>query len=199
MMIESMVFGIECWLISTPLHQLVLNSFSDDTFALQGTLISNKNNDNTDSSSESSSNSNSNNSNNKEGWKWLGCVCVTNACRKNAEFMLQSLQIQHYFDHLVIGDECSHGKPHPGMYALSLSPSSSLSFPSSAYDIFSSYLFLLPIDSSLFGRDEKNWSEASRMVGIFIRSLKQPVIVILCFQSDGLIHNLSTLPLQPCF
>lgn len=41
---------------------------------------------------------------------------VTNACRKNAEFMLETLGISERFKHLIIGDECVKGKPHPEPY-----------------------------------------------------------------------------------
>eukprot|EP01027_Heterolobosea_sp_BB2_P004240 GEZU01006457.1.p1 GENE.GEZU01006457.1~~GEZU01006457.1.p1 ORF type:complete len:184 (+),score=34.12 GEZU01006457.1:401-952(+) len=41
---------------------------------------------------------------------------VTNACRANAEFMLNALDLGDYFDDLIIGDECARGKPDPEPY-----------------------------------------------------------------------------------
>jgi HAD superfamily hydrolase (TIGR01509 family) len=43
-------------------------------------------------------------------------VAVTNAPRLNAEMLLSGLGIAHRFKALVIGDELSHGKPHPLPY-----------------------------------------------------------------------------------
>jgi len=53
-----------------------------------------------------------------EGIKQAGLKvgCVTNACRKNAEFMLECLRLTDYFDTLVIGAECTRPKPHPDPY-----------------------------------------------------------------------------------
>jgi HAD superfamily hydrolase (TIGR01509 family) len=43
-------------------------------------------------------------------------VAVTNAPRLNAEMLLSGLGIIHRFKSVVIGDELSHGKPHPMPY-----------------------------------------------------------------------------------
>ncbi|PRP81600.1 hypothetical protein PROFUN_01107 [Planoprotostelium fungivorum] len=43
-------------------------------------------------------------------------ICVTNACRANAEFMVDHLKVADYFESIVIGDECERGKPHPDPY-----------------------------------------------------------------------------------
>lgn len=44
-------------------------------------------------------------------------VVVTNAPRENAEFMLRTLNLDTWFGKfLVIGSECSRGKPHPEPY-----------------------------------------------------------------------------------
>jgi HAD superfamily hydrolase (TIGR01509 family) len=43
-------------------------------------------------------------------------VAVTNAPRLNAELLLSGLGITHRFKAIVIGDELSHGKPHPLPY-----------------------------------------------------------------------------------
>jgi beta-phosphoglucomutase-like phosphatase (HAD superfamily) len=37
-------------------------------------------------------------------------VCVTNACRANAEFMLKHLEIESHFQNVVIGEECERPK-----------------------------------------------------------------------------------------
>eukprot|EP01119_Soliformovum_irregulare_P017109 TRINITY_DN5033_c0_g1_i2.p1 TRINITY_DN5033_c0_g1~~TRINITY_DN5033_c0_g1_i2.p1 ORF type:complete len:181 (-),score=47.61 TRINITY_DN5033_c0_g1_i2:28-570(-) len=44
------------------------------------------------------------------------CLVVTNACRANAEFMLSHIGVAPLFQDLVIGDECSAGKPDPAPY-----------------------------------------------------------------------------------
>lgn len=46
----------------------------------------------------------------------LRAACVTNACRLNASFMIDCLGLSHFFDTLVLGDECALGKPHPDPY-----------------------------------------------------------------------------------
>lgn len=43
-------------------------------------------------------------------------AAVTNAPRLNAEMLLTGLGIAHRFKAIVIGDELSHGKPHPMPY-----------------------------------------------------------------------------------
>jgi HAD superfamily hydrolase (TIGR01509 family) len=43
-------------------------------------------------------------------------AAITNAPRLNAEMMLSGLGITHRFKAIVIGDELSHGKPHPLPY-----------------------------------------------------------------------------------
>jgi phosphoglycolate phosphatase len=63
-------------------------------------------------------------------------VAVTNAPRLNAEMLLSGLGIKHRFRALVIGDELSHGKPHPmpyleGLRAVSAAPNLSLAFEDS--------------------------------------------------------------------
>jgi HAD superfamily hydrolase (TIGR01509 family) len=63
-------------------------------------------------------------------------VAVTNAPRLNAEMLLSGLGIMHRFRALVIGDELSHGKPHPmpyleGLRAVSAAPNLSLAFEDS--------------------------------------------------------------------
>ena len=63
-------------------------------------------------------------------------VAVTNAPRLNAEMLLSGLGIMHRFRALVIGDELSHGKPHPmpyleGLRAVNAAPNLSLAFEDS--------------------------------------------------------------------
>ncbi len=41
---------------------------------------------------------------------------VTNAPKENAEFLLRVLKVQHYFEFVVLGDDCEAGKPHPAPY-----------------------------------------------------------------------------------
>lgn len=43
-------------------------------------------------------------------------VAVTNAPRLNAELMLRALDLEGYFEHLVIGTECARAKPFPDPY-----------------------------------------------------------------------------------
>jgi phosphoglycolate phosphatase len=63
-------------------------------------------------------------------------VAVTNAPRQNAEMMLSGLGITHRFKAVIIGDELSHGKPHPmpyleGLRAAGAAPDLSLAFEDS--------------------------------------------------------------------
>lgn len=52
-----------------------------------------------------------------EGW---GTAVVTNAPRVNAEAMLAATGLSDAFDTLVIGDECSAGKPDPAPYTTAM-------------------------------------------------------------------------------
>lgn len=63
-------------------------------------------------------------------------VAVTNAPRPNAEMLLSGLGIMDRFKALVIGDELSHGKPHPmpyleGLRAVNAAPNLSFAFEDS--------------------------------------------------------------------
>ncbi|MFQ1702645.1 HAD family hydrolase [Loktanella agnita] len=49
----------------------------------------------------------------QNGWV---CAVVTNAPRINADAMLSAIGLSTAFDTLVIGDECSAGKPDPAPY-----------------------------------------------------------------------------------
>ncbi|MCT8160569.1 HAD family hydrolase [Pseudoruegeria sp. SHC-113] len=46
----------------------------------------------------------------------IPCAVVTNAPRVNAEAMLDAIGLRHHVKALVIGEECTHGKPHPEPY-----------------------------------------------------------------------------------
>ena len=48
--------------------------------------------------------------------KGVRCAAVTNAPRANAELMLSAIDRLDFFEPLIIGDECSHAKPHPEPY-----------------------------------------------------------------------------------
>ena len=48
-------------------------------------------------------------------------VAVTNAPRPNAELMLTSLGLDGYFEHVVIGTECTRAKPHPDLSLIHIS------------------------------------------------------------------------------
>lgn len=43
-------------------------------------------------------------------------AAVTNAPRANAEMMISGLGLQSFFEHLVLGEECTRAKPHPDPY-----------------------------------------------------------------------------------
>ncbi|MED6167725.1 hypothetical protein PIB30_005346 [Stylosanthes scabra] len=43
-------------------------------------------------------------------------AAVTNAPRPNAELMISLLGLSDFFDAVIIGSECEHGKPHPDPY-----------------------------------------------------------------------------------
>ncbi|MCK0148551.1 HAD family phosphatase [Marivita sp. S6314] len=67
------------------------------------------------------------------GWN---VAVVTNAMRLNAEAMLTAIGLRAYFDVIVIGEECDHGKPHPDPYlvamqALNEAPSNCIAFEDS--------------------------------------------------------------------
>lgn len=46
----------------------------------------------------------------------LRLAAVTNAPRLNADFLLDQLNIRHFFETVVLGEECQFGKPHPLPY-----------------------------------------------------------------------------------
>ncbi|GLU05466.1 hypothetical protein SLE2022_225670 [Rubroshorea leprosula] len=47
-------------------------------------------------------------------------AAVTNASRPSAELVINKLGLSEFFDTVVIGDECEHGKPHPDPYLKAL-------------------------------------------------------------------------------
>jgi beta-phosphoglucomutase-like phosphatase (HAD superfamily) len=53
----------------------------------------------------------------------LTCFCVdivmgavTNAPKENAEFLIDSLGLDRFFQFLILGDECTRAKPYPDPY-----------------------------------------------------------------------------------
>jgi len=46
--------------------------------------------------------------------------CVTNAPRGNVDLVMDVLNIRHYFQIEVLGDDCERGKPHPAPYLKAL-------------------------------------------------------------------------------
>ncbi len=68
-----------------------------------------------------------------QGW---ATAVVTNAPRKNAEFMLATLHLTHRLDTLVIAEELSQAKPHPMPYLealrrLNVAPEQAIAFEDS--------------------------------------------------------------------
>lgn len=51
------------------------------------------------------------------GWR---VAVVTNAMRLNAEAMLSAIGARDHIEHIVIGEECAHAKPHPQPYLLAI-------------------------------------------------------------------------------
>jgi HAD superfamily hydrolase (TIGR01509 family) len=47
----------------------------------------------------------------------FGLAIVTNAPRDNAMMMIEGLRLREQIDHILIGDELPHSKPHPYPYA----------------------------------------------------------------------------------
>lgn len=43
-------------------------------------------------------------------------AAVTNAPRANAELMISEIGLSEFFQAVIVGDECEHGKPHPEPY-----------------------------------------------------------------------------------
>jgi HAD superfamily hydrolase (TIGR01509 family) len=67
------------------------------------------------------------------GWQ---VAVVTNAMRLNAEAMLGAIGLRDRFEVIVIGEECTHGKPHPLPYltaieALGETPETCIAFEDS--------------------------------------------------------------------
>lgn len=47
-------------------------------------------------------------------------AAVTNAPRENAKLMISALGLSEFFEYVVLGNECEHGKPHPDPYLKAL-------------------------------------------------------------------------------
>jgi beta-phosphoglucomutase len=89
---------------------------------------------------------------------------VTNAPRQNAEAMLQAIGIRNRFSTLIIGEECSAGKPHPAPYQaamqeLGVTPNYCTAFedsPSGLRSARSSGALTIGVRSSLSDFDLRN-------------------------------------------
>lgn len=89
-----------------------------------------------------------------QGWKR---AVVTNAMRPNAECMLDAIGLRDQFDTIIIGEECSRGKPDPEPYraamaALDVAPEHAIAFedsPSGVRAAAASGAYTVGIRSSL--------------------------------------------------
>jgi HAD superfamily hydrolase (TIGR01509 family) len=69
-------------------------------------------------------------------------ACVTNAPRLNAELILTGLGLKRRFQHVVIADEITHGKPHPlpyliGAQLINVAPNRCIAFEDSGSGVLS--------------------------------------------------------------
>jgi HAD superfamily hydrolase (TIGR01509 family) len=69
-------------------------------------------------------------------------ACVTNAPRLNAELILTGLGLKRRFQHVVIADEITHGKPHPlpyliGAELINVAPNRCIAFEDSGSGVLS--------------------------------------------------------------
>jgi HAD superfamily hydrolase (TIGR01509 family) len=69
-------------------------------------------------------------------------ACVTNAPRLNAELILMGLGLKRRFQHVVIADEITHGKPHPlpyliGAQLINVAPNRCIAFEDSGSGVLS--------------------------------------------------------------
>lgn len=86
----------------------------------------------------------------------LDLAVVSNAPRENAEFMLQSLEVQQRFNRVILGDDLPLGKPDPLPYQealrqLKLEPSEAIAFedsPSGIRSAVGAELFTVAIAST---------------------------------------------------
>lgn len=80
----------------------------------------------------------------------LRCAAVSNAPRKNAEFMLKALAVEAAFPTVILGDDLPLGKPHPLPYQealrqLSLEPAEAIAFEDSPSGIQSAVGARIPV------------------------------------------------------
>ncbi len=86
----------------------------------------------------------------------LELAVVTNAPRENAQFMLQTLDLEQRFDTVILGDDLPQGKPDPGPYQealrrLKLKPPEAIAFedsPSGIRSAVGAELFTVGIAST---------------------------------------------------
>ncbi|PIA32577.1 hypothetical protein AQUCO_04400045v1 [Aquilegia coerulea] len=86
-------------------------------------------------------------------------AAVTNAPRPNAELMLSSLDLNDFFQDVIIGGECERAKPFPdpylkGLEALSASPSHTLVFEDSPSGVKAGVAAGMPVVAVTFRNPE---------------------------------------------
>jgi len=122
----------------------------------------------------------------------LICAVVSNAPKKNAEFMLKALNVASAFSLVVLGDDLPHGKPHPLPYQealqqLNLSPTEAIAFedsPSGIQSAVAAGITVVGIASTHEPADLKRLGAA-----IVVRDFANPVLL------EWLDQKLSTIPL----
>ncbi|KAG2494256.1 hypothetical protein HYH03_007611 [Edaphochlamys debaryana] len=90
--------------------------------------------------------------------KGLRRAAVTNAPRANAEMMLAALGLETFFEHLVLGEECTRAKPHPDPYTtamdlLGLQPGETIVFEDSPSGIAAGVAAGAPVVALTTGQD----------------------------------------------
>ena len=97
-------------------------------------------------------------------------VAVTNAPRPNADLLLDAINVRHRFQHLVIGDELAHGKPHPlpylqGLRLLGADAGNAVAFEDSRTGIQSATGAGIVTVGLATGLDERQLVEAGAVIG----------------------------------
>ncbi len=96
-------------------------------------------------------------------------IAVTNAPRPNADLLLDAIAVRSRFDHLVIGAELEHGKPHPlpyleGLRLLGADPANSVAFEDSRTGIASASAAGIATVGIATGLDEAALLEAGAVM-----------------------------------
>ncbi|MFD2648695.1 HAD family hydrolase [Devosia albogilva] len=96
-------------------------------------------------------------------------VAVTNAPRPNADLLLDAIGVRPRFEHVVIGAELEHGKPHPlpyleGLRLLGADPANSVAFEDSRTGIASATAAGIATIGIATGLDEVALVEAGAMI-----------------------------------